>query len=141
MRPEIARVIKASRLLRAESKLLLLEVGELQDGAEGVSVGASALAQRLGRGREAVVHTRVVLAACGLLAKRQGPGRTGRWAVTVPATCIPTSAAPTDIEVAGCAARLDGYLGGVRVTGGPDAASPDRRTGDAVRTLGQRQTA
>jgi hypothetical protein len=83
------RIVRASTELTMVAKVVYDEIRGLATG-RGATIGAAALAARLGISIETVERTRRDLVAFGLLIKVDlGLGRAAGWFPTLPASCRP----------------------------------------------------
>ena len=108
------RVVKASTVLTDKQKMVWMELYALDQGDEvGCFIGATGLAERLGRSVASVEKRRRELVALGLLATETKPGRrTASWYVVVPTPCVPASDKPAPGDITMLRDRLDAVLSG-----------------------------
>jgi len=114
------RFVRALRGLGAPAKLVFDELRGLSRG-RGATIGAAALAARLGLSRDAVERARRELAQWGLVRSLDlGPGRRAAWFPSVPPEYWPKGLRPSDDEVQRLADAYSARYAQLRAQGGAD---------------------
>ena len=133
-----ARVLKASTTLTPTLKLIWLEFRDLANQEDGVAtIGAGALARRIGLSLRTVERHRAQLLDIGLLGRRdRGIGRPMAWWPILPRECQPQGSRITDDDVERFGELLDQLLGPI-----VDLGRPPSPHGGGLSTISLRSSA
>jgi len=104
-----ARIVNASRRLTGDQKLVWDQIRLLDNGPDGCFLAPAKLAARCGLELRGLEGIRQRLSQARLLASERR-GKRFHWFARLPEPCYP-SQRPTEEEILGFAAILDGHVG------------------------------